>query len=438
MHRILVIDDEPSIRKAVALGLASEDFEVDVAADGNSGILIGTQKEYDVLVADLCLPDMDGLEVIEQIMRSSPEIIPIIITGKGTMKSSIEAIRLEVEDYLEKPFSMESVKNSINRGLEKRALKQEKMQKKLQEVSRIFKEKPQEIETSEQLLGTIPWLFQQINNPLMSIMTGSAKLAVRDLNDEMDIRNYIKDIIEATEKISSINKEIMKVGQRADGKTEGINIRDISEEKPDQERVRQRLSEVQKRTEGVIRAISLTVETRDPYTAGHQKRVAALARSIAEEMGLSKEQTEGIYMAAVIHDIGKICVPAEILSKPGRLTDTELDLIKQHPQVGYNILKEIEFPWPVAQIALKHHESMNGSGYPLGLSGEEIILEARILSVADVVEAMASHRPYRAALGIDKALEEIVQEKGTLYDPQVVDACVTLFTEKGFKFVNDK
>jgi sensor domain CHASE-containing protein len=182
-----------------------------------------------------------------------------------------------------------------------------------------------------------------------------------------------------------------------------------------------------------IQAIALTVEAKDPYTAGHQRRVADLARAIATEMGLSEEPIDGIRMAGAIHDIGKISIPGEILSRPGRLSDIEFGLIKTHPQVGYDILKTIDFPWPVAQIVLQHHERMDGSGYPQGLSGEEIILEARILAVADVVEAMASYRPYRLAHSIKEALEEISQNRGVLYDPEVVDACLRLFIEKGFK-----
>lgn len=185
--------------------------------------------------------------------------------------------------------------------------------------------------------------------------------------------------------------------------------------------------------EGTINAMALTVESRDPYTAGHQRRTAGLACAIAREMGLSKENIDAIQMAGIIHDIGKIAIPAEILSKPSLLSDIEFSLMKAHAKVGYDILKGIEFPWPVAQIVLQHHERMDGSGYPSGLSDEEILMEARILGVADTVEAMASHRPYRPALGIDKALDEISQNRGRLYDPEVVDACLRLFKEKGFK-----
>ncbi len=174
---------------------------------------------------------------------------------------------------------------------------------------------------------------------------------------------------------------------------------------------------------------------RDPYTAGHQKRVTDLACAIAEEMSLSKEQIEGLQMAGLIHDVGKILVPAEILSKPGRLTEIDFSMIETHPKVGYDILKTIEFPYPVAQIVIQHHERMDGSGYPAGLTGKEILLEARILAVADVVEAIASHRPYRPALGQDKAIEEISQNRGVLYDPKAVDACLKVLSTNKVKLV---
>jgi len=187
-------------------------------------------------------------------------------------------------------------------------------------------------------------------------------------------------------------------------------------------------------TEGALLVLGKIVEMRDPYTAYHQQRVAKLSCAIAEEMALSEEQINVIYIAAVIHDVGKISIPVEILSKPGQLNKIESDLIKTHPEVSFNILKIIKFPWLVAQIVLQHHERVNGSGYPQGLFGKDILLEARILSVADVIEAMSSHRPYRPALGIGKALEEISQNKGILYDSQIVDVCFKLFSEKRFKF----
>ena len=199
-------------------------------------------------------------------------------------------------------------------------------------------------------------------------------------------------------------------------------------------RVKARTAELANAMEGTIQAMALTVEMRDPYTAGHQRRATQLTCAIARELGLSEERVEGIRLAGMIHDLGKIYVPAEILSKPGQLTDLEFSLIKNHAQVGYDILKTVTFPWPIAQIVLQHHERMDGFGYPQGLSGADILLEARILSVADVVEAMSSHRPYRPALGLEQALEEISQNRGTFYDPAVVDVCLRLFTKQGFTF----
>ncbi|HED14206.1 MAG TPA: PAS domain S-box protein [Gammaproteobacteria bacterium] len=183
---------------------------------------------------------------------------------------------------------------------------------------------------------------------------------------------------------------------------------------------------------GTIMAVSKAFEVRDPYTAGHQQRVAQLACSIAQKMGLDGRQTEGVRMGATIHDLGKICLPAEILSKPTKLTALEFELIKNHTHVGYDILKDIPFPWPIADIAYQHHERMDGSGYPQGLKGDAICLEARITAVADVVEAMSSHRPYRPSLGIDKALEEIERFRGERFDANVTDACLNLLREQGF------
>lgn len=192
--------------------------------------------------------------------------------------------------------------------------------------------------------------------------------------------------------------------------------------------------QLQDTIDGVIQTIALTVETRDPYTAGHQRRVANLARTIAREMELPEESVEGIFFAGLIHDLGKISVPAEILSKPGRLTENEFNLIKDHPQTGYGILKDIKFPWPIAHMVIQHHERYDGSGYPNGLAKDETLLEARIISVADVVEAIASHRPYRPSLGIEMAFDEISKNAGIKYDPDITEICLKLFSEKKFNF----
>ncbi len=185
--------------------------------------------------------------------------------------------------------------------------------------------------------------------------------------------------------------------------------------------------------EQTIQVIAETVDQRDPYTAGHQRRVADLCVAIAGKLGLSSRRMQGLRLAAGIHDLGKIGIPAEILAKPGRLTENQFNLIKEHVQLGYEIVKKVEFPWPIAQMILQHHERLDGSGYPRGLKADEIFLESRILAVADVVEAMSSHRPYRASKGIDAALDEVSSKSGILYDADVVDACVSLFRNEGYQ-----
>jgi PAS domain S-box-containing protein len=211
--------------------------------------------------------------------------------------------------------------------------------------------------------------------------------------------------------------------------------RDITERKRAEDKLQQTLESLKRAVGTTIQVLMSALESRDPYTSGHQSRVAHLACAIATEMGLSQEKIEGIRMAGSIHDIGKLSIPAEILTKPTKLTDLEFSLIKVHSQTGYDMLKDVESPWPLAQIVYQHHERMNGSGYPQNIKGDEIILEARIMAVADVVEAMASNRPYRASLGIDVALEEIKKNKGILYDEYVADACLKLFTEKSYQLI---
>ncbi|MCK9229676.1 MAG: PAS domain S-box protein [Syntrophales bacterium] len=211
-------------------------------------------------------------------------------------------------------------------------------------------------------------------------------------------------------------------------------VRDITFRKRAQEEIKRTVERLKKRLEETVSALASIAEKRDPYTAGHQQRVAELAGAIAREMGLDEDQVEGTIVAATLHDIGKIYEPSEILSKPDVLTDIEFLMMKVHPEIGYDILKNIDFPWPVARIVRQHHERIDGSGYPDGLTGTDILIEARIIAVADVVEAMASHRPYRSALGIESALKEIRSKAGIAYDRDVVNACVRLFKKKGFTF----
>jgi len=234
---------------------------------------------------------------------------------------------------------------------------------------------------------------------------------------------------------SKVIVEIFTYPVKIKGVTLVLGIaRDITQRKQAERKIKQGYKKLQRTMEATINTISKIIETRDPYTAGHQNAVSQIAVAIAQEMKLPEDKIEGMRIAALVHDIGKINILAEILSKPSKLNEMEFSLIKNHPKTGYDILKTIDFPWPVARIILQHHERLDGSGYPQGLKGDEILLEAKIIGTADVVEAMSSHRPYRPSLGIDKALEEISKNKGILYNPEVVDgACLRLFKEKDFE-----
>ncbi len=198
--------------------------------------------------------------------------------------------------------------------------------------------------------------------------------------------------------------------------------------------LKQNYKKLQKIIEGTVNIITKVVETRDPYSTGHQQRVSKLATVIAQEMKLPQDKIEGTKIASLVHDIGKVNLPTEIISKPSKLVEVEFNLIKNYPKVGYDILRKVDFPWPIAEIVLQHQEKIDGSGYPRGLKGDEICIEAKILGVANVVEAMSSYKSYRPALSIEEALAEISNNKNVLFDPEVVDVCLKLFKEKSFKF----
>ena len=260
-----------------------------------------------------------------------------------------------------------------------------------------------------------------------ALSLGAEKFIVKPVEPNVFLK-ILKEITEAHKKGTLIApKEPIKEEEIYLAEYNKRLIKKLERKVLDLEKSEKRL---RKTMEDTISTIGKIAETRDPYTSGHQKNVSQIATFIAQEMKLPEDKIEGIRIASLVHDIGKISLPAEILNKPTKLSEIEYSLIKDHSQVGYDVLKSIDFSWPVTQIVLQHHERLNGSGYPNKLKGDGIILEAKIIGVADVVEAMSSHRPYRPALGIDAALKEITQKKGILYDPEVVDACIRLFKEK--------
>jgi response regulator RpfG family c-di-GMP phosphodiesterase len=348
MARILIVDDERSIRVTLCALLGGAGHEVEAAEDAPQAREMLARARYDVVLSDIVLAGMTGVELLKTIRQEAPDVQVIMMTGEPTVETATEAVRAGACDYLTKPINKEAILRVVGTAAKTKALEDEKRQ--LAEAKRQYQ---------------------------------------ADLERQVESRTH----------------ELREANAR-----------------------------LQATMEDVIGAMASAVEFRDPYTAGHQQRVANLARAIGMELGLGESRVKGLYLAGVIHDLGKISVPAEILSKPSRLSEPEFALIKAHPQTGDDILQRVRFPWPIAEMVLQHHERMDGSGYPRGLRDDAIMLESRILVVADVVEAMASHRPYRPALGLDAALAEIRQRENTAYDGQVAQACARMFREKGFRF----
>jgi response regulator RpfG family c-di-GMP phosphodiesterase len=320
---ILVVDDEVQMRKLIAEACQLEGYECTEVENGVEALKILEKERFDIVITDIEMPMINGIQLTEKINASSgPDVI--MITGFAGDFSYGEAIDKGASDFIHKPFDLNEL---------------------LIRIKRVFRE--------------------------------------RTLLDELNLR----------------------------------------------------LNQTMSALEGVIHALSMSIGARDPYTAGHQRRTTELAVQIGRLMQLSEERITGIRMSGAIHDLGKIAVPAEILSKPSRLTDMEFNLVKTHSEVGFNILKEIDFPWPIAETVYQHHERLDGSGYPRSLSGKDILLEAKIIAVADVVEAISSHRPYRPALGINVAIDELRRFRGVYFDAQVVDACLQIIDVEGFAFV---
>jgi putative two-component system response regulator len=326
---VMVVDDEDLIRDMILQGVKQAGYRCISAGDGDGALNLMEKNPVDIVITDINMPGMNGIELTKNIRDNFNSDI-IIMTGFVKDFTYENVILHGASDFIQKPVTLDELELRLQRVLKERII-----------------------------------------------------LAERN-----------------------------KAGEEN----------------------RQALQKLRKAITGTIYAMAMTIEIRDPYTAGHQRRVANLSRAIGKELCLSPDQIEGLGMAGVIHDLGKIAIPAEILSKPGNLNRLEYEMMKTHPQIGYDILKSIEFPWPLAEITAQHHERLDGSGYPLGLKENEIIFEAKILAVADVAEAMASHRPYRPSRGIDYALDEISTQRGIAYDPQVVDVCLYLFNKKDYKF----
>ena len=452
--RVLIVDDSEDdglllVRNLKNGGFSPSYEQVDTAEAMSKAL---DNQTWDVILCDNSMPTLDAASALELYKYKGLDLPFIIVSGAIADETAVAAMKAGAHDYIMKG-NLARLSSAIDRELREAKNRQERriteiqLRKSEEKYRALFEDSRdaiylnnQEGELIDFNLSTLE-LFgysreEMLGTNTKSVFVNPDKYERRQ--DEIAKKGSVREFKaklrkkDGTEMDCLITSTVRQAKDKSKLGYQGM-IRDISELVSSRKQIEKTLNDLRKALGGTIEAMALTVETRDPYTAGHQRRVANLARSIASEMGVSKAQIQGVRMAGVIHDIGKISVPGEILSKPGNISQNELGIIKEHPQVGYNILKTVDFPWPIAQIVLQHHERMDGSGYPNGISGENILLEARILAVADVVEAMASHRPYRAALGINLALNEISKNRGSSYDSKVVDACLRLFNEKGYR-----
>lgn len=452
--RVLIVDDSEDdglllLRKLKKGGYSPTYEQVDTAEAMSKAL---DKQTWDVILCDNAMPGFNAFSALELYKDKGLDLPFIIVSGTIADKTAVAAMKTGVHDYIMKD-NLARLSSAVDRELREAKNRQERRESAIQlrkseeKYRTLFEDSRDAIYLNDKEGGLIDFnrstldLFGYSGEEMLGIDTKSVFVNPDEyerLQDEIAQKGSVREFEvklrkkDGTEMDCLITSTVRLARDKSIIGYQGI-VRDISELASNRKQLEKTLKELRKALGGTIEAMALTVETRDPYTAGHQRRVSNLARAIATEMGVSEDQIQGIRLAGVIHDVGKISVPGEILSKPGRIGTNEFGIIKEHPQVGYNILKTVDFPWPIAQIVLQHHERMDGSGYPDGISGDNILIEARILAVADVVEAMASHRPYRPALGIDIALREISKNRVSFYDSKVVDACLRLFNEKGYR-----
>jgi len=441
-RRILVVEDEAIVALDIQNRLKRLGYEVaGVGSTGQDAVAKAGKLKPDLILMDIMLEGgMDGIEAAGIITETLG--IPVVyLTAYADQQTLDRAKITNPFGYVIKPFEDRELQTTIEMALykyetDRRLILSERWLattlKSLGEAvvttgpdGRVRFINPVAEEFLNIKLGeargkSVQELFRQQNQCLAGLGSHTCKIST-PLGASVPIETNISPIID------DFGANIGNV----------LVFRDISERVRGEENMREYVTSLRRTLEATVQALAVTAEKRDPYTAGHQQRVAALAHAVAQELGLDDERLEGLRVAGLLHDIGKIYIPAEILAKPAILTTIEMGLIKTHSEVGYDILKNIPFPWPVAEAVLQHHERINGTGYPAGLKDGQIMEEARILAVADVVEAMSSHRPYRAALGLARALNEIKHNRGLLYDPRAVDACVQLFESGSFSFELD-
>lgn len=444
-----LVSDAELAKLEITRGLADWDSSLRfLTTDNREGFLdaISTFKPT-LIVSDFMMPGFSGMEVIELTLEHAPNIPVIILTGSINEETAVECMKAGATDYVLKehisrlPFA---VKEALKRKKEEEL--RTSAERALEESERKFRliaEKASDLIYRIELYPEQKFSYVSPSSTKLTGYTPEDHYANPNLGFELvhpDDREKLRDLLEHVDGSPLVlrwikkNREVVWAEQLnvpiydIDGRLiaiEGI-ARDVTE--------RQKANEALKRAfNSVVSVLSDMLNLKDPYTQFHEKNVAKLALEIAERMDLDEFTIESIRVAAMVHDIGKINIPTEILSKPGKLSDIEFEMIKKHPETAYEILRKVDLPWPVADIVYQHHERLDGSGYPRHLKSDEILLEAKIIIVADVVEAMSSHRPYRAALGFEAAIEEIKKNAGVLYDAEIVQICTSIL-EEGFRF----
>ncbi len=465
LTKILVVEDYEGLRKLVQIELERYSFITEGVNTGTEAVKWAKKNDKSLIIMDYKLPDMSAEDVIKQLINENINVHFIIMTGYGDIKVAVEMMKLGVKDYIIKDSNfLDLIPNATKRVIkdlenEAKLIKAEEALKSSEENYRLLAESVNDVIWKTDINLKFTYLSQSVikflgytpkellNIKLGKILTKESSVRLNDFYNQLLRKNGGNNHVNSKRviiELEHVNKNGLKIWAEisvsliydSNKKINGFMgvTRDITERKIAEIQVDESFKDLRNLLEASIQAMGKATEIKDPYTAGHQRRVGTLSYEISKRMKLPQDQCEGVRLAAAIHDFGKIYVPAEILSKPGILSENELCIIRSHPEVGFDILKTIDFPWPIAQIVLQHHERLDGSGYPNGLKNDDITLEAKIISVADVVEAMASHRPYRPALGIHKAIIEIEKNKGLLYDPSIVDICINIVTSKNFKF----
>jgi len=409
---ILIVEDSPTQAEELKYILEQQRYQVTVAKNGKEAVNLLNRHNPAIIISDVMMPEMDGYQLCKHIKtdQNLKNIPVILLTTLSDPQDVITGLQCGADNFVTKPYDKEYLMSRINHLLSNMSLYGDKR-------------------TKEDLTINLG-LTINFGNRTYTITSDRLQILNLLLSTYETAVQKNQELIKARDDLRTLNEQLE---QKVLDRTAALRV-EIAERIRAEEALQQSYGKLKKTLEATAAALTSALEKRDPYTAGHQQRVARLACLIAQHMGLSEDRIEGIHMAGILHDIGKIAVPGEILSKPGKLSEVEFLLIQSHSMVGYEILRNIEFPWPIAKITLQHHERMDGSGYPEGLSGVNILLEARILAVADVIEAISSHRPYRPTLSIEIAIKEISQDRGTLYDPDVVDAALKLLTKKEFNF----